>query len=249
MNLSEKPTDKSATAGLILYSRCLEHGKWPDQIEFTKYLFLLDCGSVQMGAGRATDIRWKFYHYGPWSEDLVPVMNYVQEVFRLGWVDYASAEDRELPQFDRITEKLSLVLESLINRILNAFAHRDASFVVDYCYRFTEPMRDARRGEPLDLSTVPVTGVPPVFVRQPKTIPMPQLTTDQMTACGELRRRIAGTRARYEEWKALMEQPVYQQAMGVLALEQEISADAPPKGINVKITDGALAELDTARHE
>lgn len=243
------PSDKSAKIALILFSRCLEHGKWPDRIEFTKYLYLLDYAVFRLTGSKATDVRWKFYHYGPWSEDVISLMDNVQGVFRLGWIDYASAEDRPIPEFDPITEKLPLALESLINRILNAFACRDASLVVDYCYRLTEPMQKALRGQLLDFSTIPITDKPPIFVSEPRTIPMPQLSASQLASRDRFKSMLAVSRSKYDEWKRLMDCPAYHEAMETLANEQEVAVGTSPEGVKVGITDEALAEFDDIRDE
>jgi hypothetical protein len=172
--------DRTAKIALILYSRCLEAGKWPDRIEFTKYLYLLDWAATKLTGAPATEIQWKFYHYGPWSEDLIPVMALTQDHFRLGWVDY-SPEDRDVPWFDAIPDKLDLNLESIIRKILTAFAKRDVSVLVDFCYRLTEPMRHAKRGALLDFKTIVVTRESPVFFPPTVTLPMPQLSQAQAT--------------------------------------------------------------------
>lgn len=240
--------DRTAKIALILYSRCLEAGKCPDRIEFTKYLYLLDWATTKLTGSPATEIRWKFYHYGPWSEDLIPVMALTQDHFRLSWVDY-SPEDRDIPWFDAISEKLDLNLESIIRRILVAFAKRDASVVVDFCYRLTEPMRVAKRGEMLDFSTVKVTKEPPIFALPVVTLPMPQLSLAQTNARSGLRERAATVRAKYEKWKSLMQAPEYLEAMSKIAVEREVPTSTTTGRTIVKITDGGLAELDALQHE
>jgi hypothetical protein len=240
--------DRTAKIATVLYSRCLEHGKWPDRIEFTKYLYLLDWASTQLTGGPATEIRWKFYHYGPWSEDVIPIMALVQDEFKLGWVDY-STEDRDVPQFDPIGEKLSLSLEALINRVLTAFSKRDVSTIIDFCYRLTEPMRAAKRGDLLDFSTVEVTHQAPVFVPPSVVLPMPQFSDAQASARKQLHERAAAGRTKYEQWKAAMQGPEYLRAMEKIAAEREIPTSHEPSQAKVKLTDEALTEIDKLRYE
>lgn len=245
---ASQSSDKTNAVALALFARCLDHGKWPDRVEFTKYLYLLDWSHYMMKGVAATDVRWKFFHYGPWSEDLIPAMDCVQEVFQLGWVDY-STEDREVPNVEVFVDKLSLTLESLINRIVSAFAKKDTSAVIDFCYRRTEPMIQAKRGEALDFSTVPVTGAAPIFVVPPKTLPMPQLTGAAERAKENLRLRAKANRAKFEHWKAAMEQPEYLEAMAKLAQERESSEESVPKEIRICLSHEAVDHLDQVRYE
>lgn len=250
MPSAAKPSGKTAQVALALFARCLAHGKWPDRVEFTKYLYLLDWAHYRMKGALATDIQWKFFHYGPWSEDVIPAMEHVQSVFQLGWVDY-STEERDVPEVDVVVEKLGLTLESLISRIITAFAKKDTSAVIDFCYRLTEPMTmtHAKRGELLDFSTVNVTGEAPVFSSPTISSPMPQLTTAQEEARKKFRARASANRAKFEKWKSLMEQKEYLDAMARLAEEREATGENIPKGIQVRLSDDAINHLDDLSHE
>ncbi len=248
MSSALQPSARTTAIALALFARCLEHGKWPDRVEFTKYLYLLDWAHYRIKGTPATDIRWKFFHYGPWSEDMIPVMDVVQSRFGLGWIDY-STEERDVPHVDEHVERLDLTNESLIAKILNAFSKRDTSAVIDYCYRLTEPMTRAKRGEMLDFSTIAVTGEAPIFASAIKSLPMPQLSAAQEEARKKFRQQSAARRERHQRIKSLMQQEEYLEAMAKLAQQRETSDSPVPKGIQVQLTDDAVQHFDDLRNE
>ena len=62
-------TEKDRVIAQTLFSRCVEADHIPGKVRFTKYLYLLDYFYWHFRGCKATDINWKFYHFGPWAPE------------------------------------------------------------------------------------------------------------------------------------------------------------------------------------
>jgi hypothetical protein len=244
------PNANTIRLGAILFSRSLEAGHWPDKIQFTKYLYLLDYCYWRFHGQQLTDIRWIFYHYGPWSADAATVMDSVQSHFQLGWRDLAAADEneREFQGFDPITDKLGPGIEGMIQKILGVFKHRDVTDLIDWCYTQTEPMLAARRGNALDFSAVPVVREMPVFYPQMTVRAMPQLNEISETRIAAYRAKASKLREKARQWRTVMQTPTYVEAMALLAEQRQ--SDLPAlHGKKVMLDDSSVAALNELGHE
>jgi hypothetical protein len=244
------PNAHTVRLGEILFSRCLEAGHWPDKIQFTKYLYLLDYCHWRYHERQLTDIGWIFYHYGPWSPDAAAVMDSVQDCFRLGWRDLTEGdeEEREFHGFDPIAEKLGAGIEGMIKKIIGVFKDRDVTELIDWCYTQTEPMLAARRGDALDFSTVPVAHEMPVFYPQAIARTMPQLNEASQARVAAYRAKASKLKDKARQWRDAMETTAYSEAMQMLAEQRQ--SDLPAlHGRKVKLDDESVAALNELGHE
>lgn len=236
----------SIQIGKVLFSRCLEADHWPDKIQFTKYLYLLDYCQWRYKGEQATDIDWIFFHYGPWSPDASAVMNAVQDQFRLGWRDFTRDEedhDREFRGFDPITERLGFSLEGFISKIINTFKDRDVTDLIDFCYRQTEPMRQASRGDKLDFSSVPVCKEMPLFKPNPAATDMPQLSEASQARIQAYQAKTEHLKEKARQWRRNMQEPVFEEAMNLLA-HQRRSELPDLHGRTVRLDEDSVAALN-----
>lgn len=237
------PSQDSILIGKILFSRCLEAGHWPDKIQFTKYLYLIDYCQCRYTAEQATDISWIFYHYGPWSPDASAVMNGVQDHFRLGWRDFTDDDDREFYGFDPVKDRLSTSLEGFIHRIVQHFKARDVTDLIDFCYKQTEPMLKAQRGERLDFSVVPRIKEMPLFKAQVTAVAMPQLSSASEQRIAAYKAKAEKLKAKAKRWRASMDTAEYGQAME--CLEQKRQSELPDlHGRSVKLNSDSVQALN-----
>lgn len=241
-------SDSSTQIAKILFSRCLEEGHWPDKIQFTKYLYLLDYCYWRFHGQQLTDIHWKFYHYGPWSNDASLVMNSVQDHFRLGWRDFTEDDDKEFQGFDRIYEKLHLGVEGLIKSLLKAFKNRDVTDLIDFCYTQTEPMIQAKRGDDLDFSSVPVNQEMPLFKVQAATREMPQINEASQSRIEAYSSKVEQLKMKALKWRKAMRSPSYESAMQML--EQEQTSKLPDlHNRKIKLDDNSVNALQELKDE
>jgi hypothetical protein len=242
------PSSDSILIGKILFSRCLEAGHWPDKIQFTKYLYLIDYCQCRYKAEQATDIDWIFYHYGPWSPDASSVMNNVQDHFRLGWRDFTEDDDREFYGFDPIRQRLSISLEGFILKIIQYFKTRDVTDLIDFCYKQTEPMLNAHRGERLDFSVIPTSKEMPLFKAPSATTEMPQLSSASEQRIAAYKAKAERLKAKAKQWRSTMDTAEYGNAME--RLEQERQSDLPNlHGRTVKLNKESVQALNELTDE
>lgn len=244
------PNPQTLQLGTILFSRCLEAGHWPDKIQFTKYLYLLDYCHWRFQRTQLTDIRWIFYHYGPWSPDATAVMDGVQHHFRLGWRDLTQDDEseHEFSGFDAVTQKLTPGVEGMIQKIIGVFKNRDVTELIDWCYTQTEPMLAARRGDSLDFSTIPVAKEMPIFFPHATTRSMPQLTEASQSRIAAYRAKANKLKEKARKWRAAMQTPAYEEAMKLLTEQRQTELPAL-HGRKAQLNDDSVAALNELDNE
>jgi hypothetical protein len=199
-----------------LFSRCLESELKPNRLEFTKFLYLIDYCYFRFKGEKATDIDWVFYHYGPWAFEMPSLMEQVMQVFPVGWEDRTEEYGGYMPRFDPIEERLGMSLEGIISRIINAFKSRSTNDTVEWCYKHTEPMQAAKRGDHLQFDTIEVTREIPEFFPKPATWDMPKVPAALMEKRAAFKAKRLSRQKKYQDYKANLESPVYKEAMSQL---------------------------------
>lgn len=239
-------SDRTVQLVETLFSRCLENDLHPDKLQFTKFLYLVDYCLYAYQKKRATDIDWLFFHYGPWAPEMNDAWEVIWNRFRLGMVDRSDEYGGRMPQFDRVNESLGMTLEGIIKRILSAFSSRSTNDVIEWCYKCTEPMKEAKRGDTLDFTKIQ-TGELPEFYPKAKTWDMPKIPAHILERRQAHKDRLARTRSQYLEFKRNMEDPVYEEAMNVLAHNN--SAEIPNMDNAVVTWDREVVDLMGKREE
>lgn len=200
-----------------LFSRCLENELKPDKLQFTKFLYLIDYCNYRFRGEKATDIDWLFFHYGPWASEMPNIMQEVMDRFPVGWVDRTEEYEGYMPRFDPVRERLDFTLEGIVSRVVQAFKSRTTNDVIEWCYKQTEPMRAANRGEHLDFNAITVNKEMPEFFPKPKTWDMPQSPARLLAKRNEHKERMRKLRPKFAQYKENLESPVYVEAMAILA--------------------------------
>jgi hypothetical protein len=212
------PSDLQIAQSLL--AACVGAGHKPGKVQFTKYLYLLDYCHWRYTGRKATSLPWKFYHYGPWCEQVENCMADLASQYGFNWREEETPFIRsvEVP-----THKLDITTSSLMNQIIGTFKDRELNFLLEVAYSQTEPMVCASRGDILDFSAVPVNRIMPIFF--PTTPPKPK----NFQLHPERAKKIDAFRARAEKFKekarqrmAFRESASYQKAATML--KEEFSA-------------------------
>ena len=129
-------------------------------IHLIKYLYLADLAYSEHRNGEIfTGLNWKFYHFGPWAEELYqriepallaigaekkvyPSTKYEKDCVR--WL----IQNDEL--HDELDSKLSIILSGAIQSSVHKFGS-DTEGLLHFVYK-TAPMLQASPGETLDLT-------------------------------------------------------------------------------------------------
>ncbi len=97
--------------------------------------------------------------------------------------------------------------------------------IIEWCYKQTEPMRNAHRGEHLNFKTIEVNQEMPEFFPQPTTWDMPKVPEALLEKRRAFRAQRLAKRKEYMEYKNNLESPSYQEGMRVL--EERNTAEIP----------------------
>ena len=77
------PSDLQIAQSLL--ATCLEADHKPGKVQFTKYLYLLDYCHWRFTGRKATSLPWRFYHYGPWCEQVEDCMARLASDYAFQW--------------------------------------------------------------------------------------------------------------------------------------------------------------------
>lgn len=126
----------------------------PAKTRLIKLLYLIEIEYYKHYQKRLTDLKWQFYHYGPYTSEIETILGSpdIEEIpFVLGGGKLGS-------RYDLVEEEVEVYLSSDIKRLIDFVVKEwgdiDLNKLLDYVYFETEPMRDAKRGELLDFTKI-----------------------------------------------------------------------------------------------
>jgi hypothetical protein len=230
------PSDLQIAENLL--AACLQAGHKPGKVQFTKYLYLLDYCHWRFTGQKATSLPWKFYHFGPWCEAVEDCMSSLASRYQFQWWEYEACFLRsvEVP-----AHPLDITTKSLLTQMVGMFKDRDLNTLLEVTYSQTEPMVQAKRGDVLDFSRIPVDKHMPMF------FPAPVLCAANYQIHPERRKKMEAFRARAEKLKdkakqrrAFRDTESYQQAVSLLKEEFTAPSTLPEMhgAISFEAADG-----------
>lgn len=134
-----------------LVARAVDRDVTLNQTKLVKLLYLIDVERAASGRPSLTGLRWIFFHYGPYALELPQTLDPLEGTALIvdGYKDarlYRAAP--EAPD----GEDWPPATRRLLDEVIRRFAGLDLNELLDHVYFHTPPMRDAIRGEPLDMS-------------------------------------------------------------------------------------------------
>lgn len=151
----------------------------PAKTRLVKLMYLVDLYAVRDRGEQATSLRWFFYHYGPYAQDIERVIDR-----QLGnTIDLEGTRDffgermyvygiREYPPETLLPDWLRRYSDAVCDR----WATAELNDLLSYVYFETPPMENAVRGQPLDLMAVRGVDWPPYYSALRAPEPDPRLT-------------------------------------------------------------------------
>jgi hypothetical protein len=125
-----------------------------------KLFYLIDCEYYRFNGETLTQAPWIFYHYGPYSEELVSTFRTAPDVTVS---DLEETGDLKTFRSYRISEHkpdplrtFSPAIRGIVERVYKTWAPVTLALLLDHVYFETPPMISAVREEPLDFSTIRV---------------------------------------------------------------------------------------------
>jgi hypothetical protein len=216
-----------------LLAVCLKADHKPGKVQFTKYLYLLDYCHWHLTGRKATAFPWRFYHYGPWCEEVEACMAGLAERYQFGWREEEAAIVRSIQV---AVPRLDITIKSLIGRIVEMFKNRDRNVLLEVAYSQTEPMVRAQRGDALDFSVVPVDRELPNFfpeVAAPATDY--QIHPKRREEMEAFRAKAAALREKARQRMVYRESESYQKALALVAEEFAPYGELPPMRGNLSL--------------
>ncbi len=127
--------------------------------KLVKLLYLIDVENYRRRRKTLSKLEWRFYHYGPYAFEIDEALEQLaldipqEEVTtQSGYSAVIFKPDRELSP--RLGDHVQLREVRLVNRVIKEWGEEDINSLLNHVYFYTEPMKDAKRGEILDFSTV-----------------------------------------------------------------------------------------------
>jgi hypothetical protein len=208
-------TDLQIAQGML--AACLREGHKPGKVQFTKYLYLLDYLHCHFTGDRASHLPWRFYHYGPWCEEVETCMVTLANQYSFQWWEQEASILRSLEMPE---PPLDLTAKTLIAHVIGLFKDRDLNVLLDVTYSQTEPMAKAQRGDVLDFSSIPLDKrIPDFFPKAGRRIGSYTVPEQRRKAMEAFRERTESLRVKARQrmtWRASSE---YQQAIMHIAEE------------------------------
>ena len=130
-----------------------------------KLVYLADIEHYRRYGKQATNLQWRFHHYGPYSVELdrevralgldidESVFSQTQRGRAVSGYHYRHVGDwREAA--GAFNSSYDAAARRCVDRVVQQWALDPLPAILDYVYFETEPMQDARRGELLDFSKI-----------------------------------------------------------------------------------------------
>lgn len=126
----------------------------PAKTRLIKLLYLLEIEYYKHNQKRLTDLKWQFYHYGPYTSEIESILGSPD----IGEIPFVSRDGRIGNQYDLTEDEakshVNPEIKRLINYVVKDWGETDLNKLLDYVYFETEPMKDAKRGDLLDFTKV-----------------------------------------------------------------------------------------------
>ena len=142
-----------------ILSRVQEREGFTTKTKLVKFLYLLDLEQYRETGQILTGFAWRFYLYGPWTEEFDEVF---AEMRATGAIVVQAGTRLDLDtQFLTTADRVDLdaaisnqAVASRLRRYVDGWADRSTGELLDYVYFSTSPMEGAQPGEDLDFSLV-----------------------------------------------------------------------------------------------
>jgi len=121
-----------------------------------KLLYLLEVEYYRLYQKRLTDLKWRFYHFGPYPLEIQEILGSPElEEEEIDLADGKTLLKYSISLDEEVESYVDWEVERLIIQVVKRWGDKDLNKLLDYVYFETEPMRDSRRGEILDFSKIP----------------------------------------------------------------------------------------------
>ncbi len=213
--------------------------------KLVKLLYLIDVENYRRRGTQISGLEWRFYHYGPYAFAIDTALQELdldipQESVTTGTGHRAIVFRPNHSPRPRLSEYLPSPSElQLVNRIIRDWGEVELNPLLNHVYFYTEPMKNADRGEILDFSTIQRNQVDPTHGR---TVPM---ATNVLAEYKSRFQEAKTKRARRPLIPAPRFDRVYQEGLGHMSAEEEHEVNAGVVAISLEAKDGLRDQRDS----
>ena len=196
--------------------------------KLVKLIYLVDVENYRARRETLTGLEWVFYHYGPYSFGIDEALD--ELAFDIPQESAATVGGHAATIFkpgrgvkSRLGERIPTSQLRLVDRVISEWGETELNPLLNHVYFYTEPMKDAARGETLDFSKIPRRR--PRSVRARVGAPMPE------ERLNEYRRRFQEAKAARAKLRRPLDPPprfdrVYQEALA--RMNEDERYEIPP---------------------
>jgi len=150
-----KTSVPAADLTALLLSLTEQEGIVLGKTKLVKLLYLLEVEFFRENQQRLTDLKWIFFHYGPYPVGLDELLGSADvDVIPQRLADGLKFQQVTVADRARHEATFDASLERLAHRVVDEWGGLDLNHLLNYVYFETEPMMHAARGEELDFSMV-----------------------------------------------------------------------------------------------
>lgn len=151
------PQARELALGIL--TRIKEREGTANKTKLLKLLYLADIEQYRVSGETLTGFDWIFYLYGPWASEYDSLLKQLQDENAIEikpWASGGVEGERIVPteEFSLARAVPSIQASLRTVQLVDIWADRGVSTLLDYVYFETEPMREARKMERLDFSKV-----------------------------------------------------------------------------------------------
>jgi hypothetical protein len=133
-----------------MHARAEDRGITLHRTKLVKLLYLIDVERARSRRASLTGLEWTFSHNGPHSDEVAETVKSMMDI-DLSMPTWKENRLRRGAAEAPDGEAWPAPTKGMVDRVMDRFAGRSVDELLDHVYFHTGPMRDARRGEPLDM--------------------------------------------------------------------------------------------------
>ncbi len=127
--------------------------------KLVKLLYLADVENYRRYGQKLSELDWVFYHYGPYALEIDQALREIELDIPQEEVTTANGHRAVVFRPSRHVEtdfekQVSSREKMVVDRVLKQWGLEELNPLLSYVYFYTEPMKDAKRGEPLDFAKI-----------------------------------------------------------------------------------------------
>ena len=131
----------------------------------TKLVYLVDVEHYRRHGEMATELKWRFHHYGPYADELNSALDFLgPDIEEQKFTTTVGSRPTSGYRYSRrgdwkeihrpLNSQFGALVKRSVDKVIDRWAVDPLPTVLDYVYFETEPMQGAKRGEYLDFSKV-----------------------------------------------------------------------------------------------